>query len=162
MPTPSPETPQQPTFTPERLLVLVIVSAVLGSNITLTAFAGTDDAPRGNLLVTSFTTMVLLGIVATARHPKSNATWWTTVVNAVGIGLPVAFAEYALQQPEYTGWEPLILLLILYPFIIAGCSFWVLPDRGFPRSVRYYQISSWVFWFVIVLVPCLYFLFERF
>ena len=61
-----------------------------------------DDAPWSNLLVTSFTTMVLLGIVATARHPKSNATWWTTVVNAIGIGLPNAYVEYALQ---YTGWE---------------------------------------------------------
>ena len=100
-----------------------IVAAVLAVNVALITLAGTDGAPWTNLLVTSFTTMVLLGIVATARHPKSNATWWTTVVNAIGIGLPVALVEYALQQPEYTGWEPLILLLILYPFIIAGCSF---------------------------------------
>ena len=142
-----------------------IVAAVLAANVALITLAdtyyariGIFDAPWSNLLVTSFTTMVLLGIVATARHPKSNATWWTTVVNAVGIGLPVAFAEYALQQPEYTGWEPLILSLILYPFIIAGCGCWLLADHGFPRSVRYYQISSWVFWFVIVLVSILFFL----
>jgi len=135
-----------------------IVAAVLAVNVALITLAGTDGAPWTNLLVTSFTTMVLLGIVATARHPKSNATWWTTVVNAVGPGLPVAFAEYALQQPEYTGWEPLILSLILYPFIIAGCGCWLLADRGFPRSVRYYQISSWVFWFVFVLVSILFFL----
>ena len=127
--------------------MLVIVSAVLGSNITLTAFAGTDDAPRGNLLVTSFTTMVLLGIVATARHPKLFETWLMTALNVLGIGLPFA----ALK----TGNDSLIaVILALSPFfglpmIVVG-SVVLLRCCGFPRSVRYYQIASWVFWSVLV------------
>ena len=60
-----------------------IVAAVLAVN-----YLGYGKWDR-HLVLTSFTTMVLLGVVATARHPTSRVTWMTTAVCSSSFtGLP--------------------------------------------------------------------------
>ena len=58
-----------------------IVAAVLAVNLAVAYLGWGRGFPPFHLMLTTFTTMVLLGVVATARHPKSYATWVTTAVN---------------------------------------------------------------------------------
>ena len=146
METPSPETPQQPTFTPERFLMAAIVAAVLAANLACGYLVG-EFAPPIQLVVTTFTTMVLLGIVATARHPKSNATWMTTAVN--GCVMLLFFASMLLCREMGSG-APMGFLLILYTIMLVVCA-GLLTDgpARFRRSFHYYQISSFVNWITL-------------
>ena len=128
--TASPETPQQPT----------IVAAVLVVNLAGGYLAGQFHL-RAHLVLTTFTTMVLLGIVATARDPKSYATWVTTTVNGCVMFLLLA------TTGDYVA---AIFLCMLYTVALMVCVAAFSLSRGFRRSFRYYQISSFVNWITVV------------
>ena len=144
METPSPETPQQPTFTPERFLMAAIVAAVLAANLACGYLAG-EFAPLTHLVVTTFTTMVLLGIVATARHPKSYATWVTTAVNGCWLFIPALVAPVTGD-----GYATVGVMFLLYTVALLICAAFFCLSRSFRRSFRYYQISSFVHWITLV------------
>ena len=117
-----------------------IVAAVLAANLACGYLVG-EFAPPIHLVVTTFTTMVLLGIVATARHPKSYATWVTTAVNGCVMFLPLGASG---------DWVALVYLCMLYTVaLLVGVPAFCL-SRGFRRSFRYYQISSFVNWITVV------------
>ena len=128
--TASPETPQQPT----------IVAAVLVVNLAGGYLAGQFHL-RAHLVLTTFTTMVLLGIVATARDPKSYATWVTTAVNGCAMFLPLGASG---------DWGAWVYLFLLYAVALLVCAAFFCLSRGFRRSFRYYQISSFVNWITVV------------
>ena len=118
-----------------------IVVAVLAVNLAVRylGWIKGPDAPL-HLLVTTFTTMVLLGIVATARHPKSYATWVTTAVNGCVMFLLLA------TTGDYVA---AIFLCMLYTVALMVCVAAFRSSRGFRRSFRYYQISSFVNWITL-------------
>ena len=119
-----------------------IVVAVLAVNLAVRylGWIKGPDAPL-HLLVTTFTTMVLLGIVATARDPKSYATWVTTTVNGCVMFLLLA------TTGDYVA---AIFLCMLYTVALMVCVAAFRSSRGFRRSFRYYQISSFVNWITVV------------
>ena len=123
-----------------------IVAAVLAANLACGYLAG-EFAPLTHLVVTTFTTMVLLGIVATARHPKSYATWVTTAVNGFGLFIP------ALVGPVTgDGYATVGVMFLLYTVALMVCAAFFCLSRGFRRSFRYYQISSFVYGITVVLM----------
>ena len=156
METPSPETPQQPTFTPERFLMAAIVAAVLAVNLACGYLVGEFD-PTIHLVLTTFTPMVLLGIVATVRHPTSRVTWMTTALNGCVMLLWFCVA-YVGRVPIDVLFFPLVSLLIMLVVCIFFWSNWVRSDRGSPRFVRYYLISARVCWSVSAFFLLLIFL----
>ena len=120
-----------------------IVAAVLAVNLAVgylsLSAAGQFHFPA-HLVLTTFTTMVLLGIVATARDPKSYATWVTTAVNGCVMFLPLGASG---------DWVALVYLCMLYTVaLLVGVPAFCL-SRGFRRSFRYYQISSFVNWITL-------------
>ena len=133
-----------------------IVAAVLAVNLAVgyLGWSKWHDAPR-HLVLTSFTTMVLLGVVATARHPTSRVTWMTTAVNGCGMllffaaafGREVARRIGVLSSPfaEPLFFSLMMLLTIMLIVCIVVRRSWVKSDRGSPRFVRYYLISAGCF-----------------
>ena len=119
-----------------------IVVAVLAVNLAVRylGWIKGPDAPL-HLLVTTFTTMVLLGIVATARDPKSYATWVTTAVNGCAMFLLLGASG---------DWGAWVYLFLLYAVALLVCAAFFCLSRGFRRSFRYYQISSFVNWITVV------------
>ena len=121
-----------------------IVAAVLAVNLAVgylsLSAAGQFHFPA-HLVLTTFTTMVLLGIVATARDPKSYATWVTTTVNGCVMFLLLA------TTGDYVA---AIFLCMLYTVALMVCVAAFRSSRGFRRSFRYYQISSFVNWITVV------------
>ena len=128
-----------------------IVAAVAAINVVLItneSFTSSPFIPFGlwnHVLVTHVTTVVLLSIVATARHPKSSATWVTTGMNALGIG------AVGLSFVFESG-----VALLFIPLALFGLAPWwrwvEYESRGGRRWVRYYQIGSWLCWCVVVCV----------
>ena len=152
MRTPSPETPPQMTFTPKRFLVAAIVAAVVALNVVLIAFIGYSLVVVlvVNVLVTPVTTVVVLSIFGIARHPKSNATWVTTGINALGIGVPPSLASVIGNDRTVMS-----ILAVLYPVTLLCFAIWLSKDRGASRTVRHYQLWSWSCWVVFVFTVAL-------
>ena len=118
-----------------------IVAAVLAVNLAVAYLDWGRGFPPFHLMLTTFTTMVLLGIVATARDPKSYATWVTTAVNGCVMFLPLGASG---------DWVALVYLCMLYTVALMVCAAAFCLSRGFRRSFRYYQISSFVNWITVV------------
>ena len=121
-----------------------IVAAVLAVNLAVgylsLSAAGQFHFPA-HLVLTTFTTMVLLGIVATARDPKSYATWVTTAVNGCAMFLLLGASG---------DWGAWVYLFLLYAVALLVCAAFFCLSRSFRRSFRYYQISSFVHWITLV------------
>ena len=138
-----------------------IVAAVLAVNLAVgyLDWGNWGGFPPFHLMLTSFTTMVLLGVVATALHPTSRVTWMTTALNGC-VMLLCFYGANAGRFPIDVAFFSIVLLLIMLVVCIFFWRNWVKSDRGSPRFVRYYLISARVYWslcafFLLLMIPAM-------